>query len=576
MKKTKDNYSINKKDSDLSTAKWIFGVSKGSWLFVFIYSVLSAALSFFGIMTAFGMRDVVNGATAGDLDLLKKGALFLLALVLLQLGLKVFNNNMFERAKAKIEIKIRSRVFEKIIQKDYSKLTSHHSGDILNRLTSDVQTICDGVTGLLPNIVSLLTKLLSAVSIMVTLDPIFALIFLGGGTLIAVTTRFFRNYLKRIHKAAQEADGNVRSFFQESIASVLVIKVFNAYDQIMAKAKELQDENYRIRIKRATISIFANTGMQMAFSLGYLFAMVLGGVRVYQGHIDIGEMTAILQLVNQIQGPVSALAGVLPRFYGIIASAERLIELEDYEDELNSDDKIENVSEYYEKLETIVFDDIIFKYNRDLIFDSASIKIEKGDFAAITGISGIGKSTMLKLLLGVIYPESGRITLEGKGISHVVDRSTRNLFSYVPQGNMLLSGTLRENITFMCNDKTDEDIMSAVRISCADEFVNDLPDGLETVIGERGMGLSEGQIQRIAIARAILYGAPILLLDEATSALDEATEEKLLRNLRELENRTCIIITHKPAALNVCNKEIRIDNKKISILRTDGGVNDED
>lgn len=575
MKKIKDNYPMKKKDSDLSTAKWIFGVSKGSWLFVFIYSVLSAALSFFGIMTAFGMRDVVNGATAGDLDLLKKGAVFLLALVLLQLALKVFNNNMFERAKAKIEIKIRSRVFEKIIQKDYSKLTSHHSGDILNRLTSDVQTICDGVTGLLPNIVSLLTKLLSAVSIMVTLDPIFALIFLGGGTLIAVTTRFFRNYLKRIHKAAQEADGNVRSFFQESIASVLVIKVFNAYDQIMAKAKELQDENYRIRIKRATISIFANTGMQMAFSLGYLFAMVLGGVRVYQGHIDIGEMTAILQLVNQIQGPVSALAGVLPRFYGIIASAERLIELEDYEDELNSEDKIENIDEYYGKLRKIVFDDITFRYNRDLIFDGASLTVEKGDFAAITGISGIGKSTLLKLVLGVIYPESGKITLEGDGISHIVDRSTRNLFSYVPQGNMLLSGTLRENITFMCKDKSDEDIMSAVRISCADEFVDDLPDGLETVIGERGMGLSEGQIQRIAIARAILYGAPILLLDEATSALDEATEEKLLRNLRELENRTCIIITHKPAALNVCNKEIRIDNKKINILRTDGGVNDE-
>lgn len=575
MKKIKDNYPMKKKDSDLSTAKWIFGVSKGSWLFVFIYSVLSAALSFFGIMTAFGMRDVVNGATAGDLDLLKKGAVFLLALVLLQLALKVFNNNMFERAKAKIEIKIRSRVFEKIIQKDYSKLTSHHSGDILNRLTSDVQTICDGVTGLLPNIVSLLTKLLSAVSIMVTLDPIFALIFLGGGTLIAVTTRFFRNYLKRIHKAAQEADGNVRSFFQESIASVLVIKVFNAYEQIMAKAKELQDENYRIRIKRATISIFANTGMQMAFSLGYLFAMVLGGVRVYQGHIDIGEMTAILQLVNQIQGPVSALAGVLPRFYGIIASAERLIELEDYEDELNSEDKIENIDEYYGKLRKIVFDDITFRYNRDLIFDGASITVEKGDFAAITGISGIGKSTLLKLVLGVIYPERGKITLEGDGISHIVDRSTRNLFSYVPQGNMLLSGTLRENITFMCKDKSDEDIMSAVRISCADEFVDDLPDGLETVIGERGMGLSEGQIQRIAIARAILYGAPILLLDEATSALDETTEEKLLRNLRELENRTCIIITHKPAALNVCNKEIRIDNKKIHILRTDGGVNDE-
>ena len=457
----------------------------------------------------------------------------------------------------------------------YAQLTKHHSGDILNRLTSDVQTICDGVTGLLPNIVSLLTKLIASIVVMVQLDYIFALIFLGGGSLIALTTRFFRNYLKKIHKAAQEADGNVRSFFQESIASVLVIKVFNAYEQIIAKAKDLQEKNYKIRIKRATISIFANTGMQMAFSLGYLFAMVLGGIRVFQGHIDVGQMTAILQLVNQVQGPLTSLAGVLPRFYGIVASAERLIELEDYDDEFDTHEEIGDTAEYYEKLETIKFDSITFRYNRDLIFDRASLTVNKGDFAAITGISGIGKSTLLKLLLGVIYPEGGKITVCGSQGERLVDRATRNLFSYVPQGNMLLSGTLRENITFMCEGKTDEEIMRAVEISCADEFISELPDGLETVIGERGMGLSEGQIQRIAIARAILYGAPILLLDEATSALDEVTEEKLLKNLRALQNRTCIIITHKPAALNVCNKEIRIDNKKIKILNTDGGENDE-
>lgn len=575
MKKLKDNYPKNKTAEDLSALKWIFSVSKGSWLFVFLYAVLSAALSFFGILTAYGTKDVVNGATSHNAELLKHGALLLLALLIIQLLLKVFNNNMFERAKAKIEIKIRSRVFESILRKDYNSLSKHHSGDILNRLTSDVQTICDGVTGLVPNIVSLLTKLIASVVIMIGLDPIFALIFLGGGTIVAITTRFFRSYLKNIHKDAQEADGKVRSFFQESVASILVIKVFNAYRQVMNKAYELQNKNYKIRIKRATISIFANTGMQMAFSMGYLFAMVLAGVRVYQGIIDIGEMTAILQLVNQIQGPITALAGVLPRFYGIIASAERLIELEDYDDELDIHSDIGDVNDYYSRLKSINFDNITFKYNRDLVFDNASIKIEKGDFAAITGISGIGKSTLLKLLLGVIYPESGEITLDDGVTQRIVDKTTRNIFSYVPQGNLLLSGTLYENITFMSDGKTQEDIDRAIRISCADEFVSELPEGLDTVIGERGMGLSEGQVQRIAIARAILFDAPILLLDEATSALDEATEERLLRNLRELDNRTCIIITHKPAALNVCNKEIRIENKKIKILNTDRGEDNE-
>ena len=171
----------------------------------------------------------------------------------------------------------------------------------------------------------------------------------------------------------------------------------------------------------------------------------------------------------------------------------------------------------------------------------------------------------------MIYPEEGEIRIVCEDAERIVDKDTRNLFSYVPQGNMLLSGTLRENITFMCNDRSEEDIRRAVRLSCSDEFVDELPDGLETVVGERGLGLSEGQVQRIAIARAILYDAPILLLDEATSALDEKTEERLLKNLRTLDNRTCIIITHKPAALNVCNKEIRIENKKIRLLDTKGG-----
>ncbi len=556
----------------MTALKWIIKTSKGSWLFVFVYAVLSAALAYFGINTAYGVKDVVNGAAGRDFELLKHGALYLLVLVLIQLALKIFNSNMYERARAKIEIKIRTSVFDSIMKKDYSEISKHHSGDLLNRLTSDVQTICDGVTGLVPNVVALLTKLISAVAIMVGLDWIFAVIFLAGGGLIALTTAFFRNYLKSIHKKAQDADGKVRSFFQESIASALVIKVFNAYKQVSEKARKLQLDNYKIRIKRATISIFANTGIQMAFSLGYLFAMVLGGFRVYQGKIDIGELTAILQLVNQIQSPLSALAGVIPTFYSIIASAERIMEIENYSDELEISDDIGDRYDYYNKLQRIEFDSITFKYNRDFVFENASVTVEKGDFAVITGISGIGKSTLLKLLLGVMSPQEGEIRLVTDSSQRQVDRDTRKLFSYVPQGNMLLSGTLRENITFMCEGRSDEEINRAIRLSCSDEFVSQLPDGLETVVGERGLGLSEGQIQRIAIARAILYDAPILLLDEATSALDEATEERLLKNLRALDNRTCIIITHKPAALNVCNKEIRIEDRKIKIMNTIGGA----
>ena len=567
MKNQKDSTLKKKSGSDTKALKWIFSVSKGSWIFIIIYAILSGLLTFLGTYTAYGMRDVVNGATTHNIDLLKKGAIDLAILVACQLALNVFNRNMFERVKAKIEIKIRSRVFDRILHKNYAMLSKHHSGDLLTRLNSDVQTICNGIVSLVPNIVSLLTRLITSIVIMISLDPLFAVIFLAGGTVIAVTSRFFKRYLKSIHKKVQESEGKVNSFFQESLASILVIKVFNAYEQIQKKAHELQNANYKSRIKRATISIFANTGMSMAFSFGYLFAMILGAVRVFQGIIDVGEMTAILQLVNQISGPLTGLAGILPTYYGIIASAERIIEIEDYDDELEVNEDIDKPYEVYSKLKTIDFEHITFKYNRDLVFDDASISINKGDFAAITGISGIGKSTLLKLLLGVIYPESGEIKINTADGAKIADKSTRNLFSYVPQGNLLLSGTLRENITFMSEGKTDEEISRAIRLSCADEFVNDLPDGLDTVIGERGLGLSEGQVQRIAIARAILYDAPILLLDEATSALDVATERKVLKNLMELrENRTCIVTTHRPSVLNLCKRVYRVMDTHVEEL----------
>lgn len=573
VKKRNKRNSENRKD--FSALKWIINTAKGSWIFVFIYALLSAALAYFGILTAYGTKDVVNGATSNDAALLKRGAIYLLILVVVQILLKIFNGNMYERSRAKIEIKIRTRVFESIMKKDYAAISAHHSGDLLNRLTSDVQTICDGVTGLVPHIVSLLTKMISAVVIIAGLDWIFAAIFLAGGALIALISLFFRKYLKNIHKEAQSADGKVRSFFQESLASLLVIKVFNAYKQISEKARLLQEDNYKIRIKRATISIFANTGVQMAFSLGYLFAMVLGGFRVYRGMIDIGELTAILQLVNQIQSPLYALAGVIPTYYSVIASAERIIEIENYADEAESDGSLYDRYECYEKLKEIVFDSVTFKYNRDYVFKNATAVIKKGDFVAITGISGIGKSTLLKLLLGVVYPQEGTIKIVTEDSEKQVDCNTRSLFSYVPQGNMLLSGTLRENVTFMCKEKSDEEIERAVKLSCSDDFVSRLPDGLETVVGERGLGLSEGQIQRIAIARAILYDAPIILFDEATSALDEETEERLLKNLRAMENKTCVIVSHKPAALTVCNKEIRIEDGKILVSESFGGKNDE-
>lgn len=315
-------------------------------------------------------------------------------------------------------------------------------------------------------------------------------------------------------------------------------------------------------MKRRFFGITVNAGLNFVFNFGYVFALAFGAYRLING-IDYGTITAMLQLVNQIQTPFASLSYMLPQYFTIIASAERLIEIENIPDEQEDNHSDIDVVDTYNRLKYIDFDNISFRYDRDIILDSTSLKINKGDFVAIMGISGIGKSTLLKLLLGVFKVEQGNIDLVLDNGSIPADFHTRRLFSYVPQGNFLLSGTIRDNITFINSDATEEEIQQAIRISCSDQFVNELPDGLETVIGERGIGLSEGQLQRLAIARSLLSKSPVMLLDEATSALDEATEMRFLTNLKELKDKTCIIVSHKRAALEICNKHIQIIDQKI-------------
>ena len=295
----------------------------------------------------------------------------------------------------------------------------------------------------------------------------------------------------------------------------------------------------------------------MVFSLGSLYAMVWGAYRLLHGSMTFGALTAVLQLVNQVQTPFASLSSVVPQYYSMIASAERLMELENLKNDMVADSGIE-CDLLYKNLDKIVFTDVTFHYDeRNRIIENFNYEIKKEEFIAIKGISGIGKSTLLKLLLGVIVAQSGKIELvlkDGKTVP--VDNSTRGLFAYVPQGNMILSGTIKDNIRFFKEDITDEDIKNACTLSGMDAFLTTLPDGLDTVIGEKGIGLSEGQVQRIAIARALISGSPVLLLDESTSALDSDTEKDVLTNIKNLHEKTCIIVSHKQAAFDICDKII--------------------
>lgn len=556
--------SNRKTKSDMPVIKWIMTICKPQIHTIVIMVCLNIIHGVTSVVFANFSKRVIDGATVDkDLNRIIKFAVALLGVVLLQLILSLVRNNLAQRCKGRLDIIMKRHLLNGIMKNDYSSVTAYHTGELQNRLFNDVGVVTDSFTKIIPNTVFFITKLSSALIYLIVLDRVFALIFLAAGVAVFTITRLFRKTLKSLHKRVQETEGETRSFIQEVVINLLAIKAFSAEDKIQSRTDELQEKNFKAVIKRRNFTALANTGLGAVFNMGSVFAIAFGAWRILTGVMTYGDVTAMVQLVNQVQSPFASLSGVMPMYYSMIASAERLMEIDSLPKEAEANTKDFDKKVIYDNLRAISFKDISFKYDRDVILDNTSCSIKKGDFVAIMGISGIGKSTLLKLLLGVFSVQNGVISLKTSDGDIPVDRHTRPLFTYVPQGNLLISGTIKENLTFVNDAVTDEEIENAIRISCAKQFIDELPLGLETVIGEKGLGLSEGQVQRLAIARSLLSKAPVLLLDEATSALDEDTEKQFLTNLRELENVTCIIVSHKKAALEICNKHIQIINGKI-------------
>lgn len=550
--------------SDKAVIKWILKICKSqipTLAFLIAVNIIHGVTSVF---FANFSKNVIDGATVmKDTGYIIKFALALLGVVILQMSLSIIRSCVSERCKGRLDIVLKHHLLDVIMKKDYSTVTSYHTGELQNRMFNDVNIVTDGFTKILPQGIFFVTKLASSLIYLIVLDKIFALVFLIGGCIVFAVTQLFRKQLKALHKKVQETEGKTRSFIQETVSNLLVVKAFSVEDKIQEQTDKLQEENFIAKIKRRNFSIYANTGLNTVFSVGTVFAVAFGAWRILTGGMTYGDVTAMIQLVNQVQSPFASLSGIMPQYFSMIASAERLMEIDSIKEENQINECPIDVDKTYKELREISFENISFKYDRDIIFDNTSLTLKKGDFVAITGISGIGKSTLLKLLLGVFNAQSGCITLKTTDGEIAVDKNTRRLFSYVPQGNMVVSGTIRENLTFINDDVTEDEIAQAVEVSCVKQFIDELPRGLETVIGEKGLGLSEGQIQRLAIARSLLSKAPVLLLDEATSALDEKTEKQFLTNLRQLENMTCIIVSHKKAAIEICNKNIQIKNGKI-------------
>ena len=541
--------------------KWIIKMSEKQKAKMIWLILSNAFFSVLSVVFAFAIKEIIDGAVSGDKNKLLIWSLVIIGIVVLQFVFRVITNGLAEHIKGKLEITYKTHIFSEILKKKQDKIIGYHSGELMNRLTADVSVVSDGASTIFPTVVSAFTRLVCAVVALVVLDWHFAIAFTVAGALVFAVISLLRGKLKNLHKKAQETDGKTRSFMQECIENLLAVKVFSVNEKIEERSNKLQSENFNVKMTRKNYSVVGHAVYNFIFSAGYLFALIYGAVKIVGGVLSYGALSAILQLVNNVQVPFASLSNVLPKYYAMLASAERLIEIEKIENE--DAQRPFDRDKVYSNLDKIVIDKVTFAYDRDVVLKDASSSISKGDFVMITGASGVGKSTLMKLMLGVYPPFDGCVyALSGKE-KIPLDGNTRSLFSYVPQGNMLFSGTLRDNVTFINSDATEEDIERALKISEAYSFVKELPLGLDTVVGENGIGLSEGQIQRIAIARAVLCSAPIMLLDEATSALDEQTEVKVLNNLKQIDGITLILITHKKAAANICNRKLELKGKKI-------------
>ncbi len=531
-------------------------------------AILSVAATLFSLAFAYLVRYLINSASQGDKTKLLVFALILLFLLLFKIFLHTLVSFLSERARAKINAQLRTKLFSKILRSDYASVQAYHSGELLTRLTTDIQEIAVDSVGLLQSLASMITQCIGATVALLTIDPLFTCIYIVGGLLIGGISALFRKLIKKQHKEFMEADGASRSFMQEGLSSILTLKAYGAEARTTAKAENYASQYYEKRMKRNKLRSVMNGLFSLLSNTGMIFAVVWCSVSVLNGNDDYGSILSVILLLMQLQQPFTSFGGIIPVFYARIASGERLAEIEEIPEERSQGFGNEDL---YSDLNGIHLENVGFSYGRETILDGADALFEKGKIICVTGASGSGKSTLFRLLLSVYQPTEGSVYLDRNDSSEILTEKARGLFAYVPQGNFLFSGTIRENLLFFSEETEGEGagielkIKEALQAACA-TFAFDLPEGLETVLSERGGGLSEGQLQRLAVARALVSDRPILLLDEATSALDSETERELLQNIKDKKEKTCIIVTHRPAALEIADSILKVENGKIHTI----------
>ena len=541
-----------------SALKWIKSIAKPLIPKILLICFIGMLDSLCAVAIALQSKNVIDSAVAGMFNELKISTIILTIIILMQFLFSFIYMKLSADVVAKESLRMQRRIFEKVMHMEYKYSTEFHTGQLMNRITTDADTVICAVIGIVPCVVAFVTGIVAAFGALVVIQPAFALVCVVVGFVVGGGAIIWGRRLKKFTLECRRWSDKCNSFMMECIQNLIVIKSFVNEKNVVDHSASIQKNSYKALKKRNNNSIMASLASGSVFTLGYFLALVWGAFGIVSGTVTYGKLIAMIQLVGKIQSPFKGIASVIPQYYQMMASAERLMDVIKCDEKYCSDVLIKDFN-------TIDFNDVSFGYKEDeYVIKDADFKVKKGDFILIAGTSGIGKSTLMKLMLSMYNPSKGSITVtDTDGNVAEMTPAVRRLFSYVPQGNMVLSGTVRDNVVFFNEKVDDEKVVECLKIAELWEDISMLRDGCDTLIGENGVGLSEGQVQRLAVARALYHDVPVLLLDEATSALDESTEEKMLANIRKLDNKTCILISHKKSAEKYMDKKIIIENGKI-------------
>lgn len=534
--------------------RWLWHAWNGNRLQAVLNAVIglvSVVVSLSSVWAVQHAIDVASHATEGNIYW---AVAIMGGLILCDFALNIASVWVQNILGVKAQNRMQQQILDRLLRSEWHGKESRHSGDVLNRLEFDVNSVVVFLTQTIPGALSTLALFLGAFIYLCNLDWRLALVITFMIPLFVLVSKIYVRQMRSLTREVRNQDSKVQSVLQETVQNRMLIKTLESDSAAVHKLEGTQSILRRKVVKRTIFSVFSNLVLNFGFALGYLVAFLWAAIRMSGGVLTFGQMTAYLQLVNKIQSPARQLTKLVPAFVGVFTAAERLMELEEDPLEEQGDPivldapcgvRLSNISYAY----TDADEDVIHNLNFDF---------RPGSCTAVLGETGAGKTTIVRMILALLKPQKGRVELyNDKECREMSPRMRANLV-YVPQGNTLLSGTIRDNLRLGKLDATDEEMRAALHKACAD-FVMDLPDGLDTQCAEQGGGLSEGQAQRISIARALLRDRSIILFDEATSALDPETERHLLQNLLKHNDKTIIFITHRLAVVDYCDQTLKIE-----------------